>query len=218
MFQIFFGDISLYNYLDSSGITVQDSLVPFINDITVQTKKQNGSTTEIILDLKMPGLLGCNMIFIPSYRGALFDHGIYNLRKDIGRTMIGYLYGGIKATLPNIGLSSANHKLFRLYLETYYPADTTADTTGFATLKNENTISVYTNLANDFLNFSGLKKNYNYSIEFTAIFGKIISKETLSLINTSFRKNIHQLSPGIYFIKISSEDGNKVFRFVKKQY
>lgn len=62
MFQIFFGGISLYNYLDSSGITVQDSLVPFINDITVQTKKQDGSTTETILNLKMPGLLGSNMI------------------------------------------------------------------------------------------------------------------------------------------------------------
>lgn len=156
------------------------------------------------------------MIFIPSDRGAQFDHGIFNLRKDTGRTMIGYLYGGIKATLPNIGLSSANHKLFRLYLETYYPADTTTDTTGFATFNNENTISVYPNPANDFLNFSGLKKNYNYSIELTDILGRIISTETISQTNTSFRKNIHQLSTGIYFIKISFEDGYKVFRFVKK--
>ena len=217
MYQIFFGGISLYNYLDSSGIQIQDSLVPFINDITVQIKKQDGSSFESILDLKMPELLGSNMVFIPSERGAQFDHGIYNSRKDSGRTMIGYLYGGIKATLPNTGLSSANNKIYRLYLETYYPVDTTSDTTGVFGYLTENNFSIFPNPVNDFLNFSGLQKNHNYDIEITDVFGRsILTKSNFQATSLSASIGISQLYSGFYFIKIKSENDSIVLKFIKK--
>ncbi len=217
MYQIFFGGISLHTFLDSAGIQILDSLIPFINDITIQTKNPDGSSTETILDLKMPGLLGSNMEFIASERGAQFDYGIYNLRKDTGRTMIGYLYGGIKASQPNMGLSAANHKLYRVYLETFYPADSTTDTTGITHFTNEPAFGIYPNPANDVLNFSGLKKNRDYEIVLSDAIGRIISSETIFHASFSpYRKNIQLLPPGIYFVKVNSENSTKEFRFVKK--
>lgn len=208
MYQVFFGGISLYTYLDSAGIQVRDSLVPFIDDVTVQTKKQDGSTTETILDLKMPGLTGSNMVFIPSDRGAQFDHGIYDLRKDTGRTMIGYLFGGIRATHANLGLSSANHKLYRVYLETFYPHDTTADTTGVTELFAEKNISVYPNPANEQISVSGLERNTNYTVQLSDVTGRIISEEK---INTNRRgliaTDVRQVNAGIYFLRISNATG-----------
>ena len=216
MFQVFFGGISLYNFNDSSATLVKDSLVPFINDITVQTKKPDGSSTETILDLKMPGLLGSNMVFIPSDRGAQFDHGIYNLRKDTGRTMIGYLYAGIKASMANAGLSSANHKIYRLYLQTNYPVDTTADTTFASWLNYENSIVVFPNPSSETLTISGLKKNKNYTFEITDATGRSLAKESLIIFSgISFKKNIKPLMPGIYFIKICSGNRFTIKRFVK---
>ena len=217
MYQIFFGGISLYNYLDSASIQVQDSLIPFINDITVQTKKQDGSTTETILDLKMPGLLGSNMIFISSGRGAQFDHGIFDLRKDTGRTMIGYLFGGIRATHANLGLSSANHKLYRVYLETFYPQDTTADTTGVTDLFPENKIILFPNPANEQLTISGVDRNKIYTVEISDVTGRIISNEKFTANkNSIITKDIRKLSAGIYFLKLESTERTTELRFVKK--
>ncbi len=217
MYQIFFGGISLYNYIDSASIQVKDSLVPFVNDITVQTKKQDGSTTETILDLKMPSLLGSNMVFIPSDRGAQFDHGIFDLRKDTGRTMIGYLYGGIKATHANLGLTYPNHKIYRVYLETFYPQDTTTDTTGVTDLIAVNKINIYPNPANEQLRISGLERNTIYSIEISDVTGRIILTERITTDRSAIiNKNIRNLNSGIYFMKIESKKGTKELRFVKR--
>jgi len=58
MFTTLFGGISLHDYVN--GNFVRDTLVPFIDDITLITRNSNGTTEEKVLPVKLPGLLGSN--------------------------------------------------------------------------------------------------------------------------------------------------------------
>ena len=75
----------------------------------------------------------------------------------------------------------------------------------------EETIFVYPNPANEFINveFSGLNDE-NISIEITDVFGKVVQKEISKNENQMFNLNVSSLAAGYYVLKISS--GNSVIQ------
>jgi hypothetical protein len=116
MHTTFFGGTSLYYYNENSNSLVYDSLVPFIKDITTLTRSANGSSEEKVLNLKFPELLGTNAKFILNESIPHFENDVIKLDQLTGRTFAGYIFGGIKAQLPNNGESSASEYIFKVYV------------------------------------------------------------------------------------------------------
>ena len=117
---VFFGGMSLYK-LDSAQNLVIDSLVPFVNTISKVVRDSLGNLTEYALPDTMPGLLGTNQYFFPSDSVIVLDEGIIDLGQINGRTLAGYLIGGIDSPEENISmtdpsLSIASNKVFKVYL------------------------------------------------------------------------------------------------------
>ncbi len=116
MHTTFFGGTSLYYYNENSNSLVYDSLVPFIKDITTLTRSSDGSSEEKVLNLKFPALLGTNAKFILNESVPHYENDVIKLDQVSGRTFAGYIFGGIKAQLPNNGESSPSEYIFKVYI------------------------------------------------------------------------------------------------------
>lgn len=117
---VFFGGMSLYK-LDGAGSLVLDSLVPFVNTISKVVRDSLGNLTEYALPDTLPGLLGTNQYFLPSDSVELLQEDILDLAQINGRTLAGYLIGGIDSPEENISttdpsLSIASNKVFKVYV------------------------------------------------------------------------------------------------------
>ncbi|MCF8298309.1 MAG: T9SS type A sorting domain-containing protein [Saprospiraceae bacterium] len=75
-------------------------------------------------------------------------------------------------------------------------------------------ISIYPNPADDFININ-IQGNIKFQeIWITDLYGKIV--KPLNIIDiTSNRINISELAKGVYFINVSTDKGNKTFKFIK---
>lgn len=116
MHTTFFGGTSLYYYNENTNSLQYDSLVPFIKDITTLTRSSNGSSEEKVLNLKFPALLGTNAKFILNESVPHFENDVIKLDQLTGRTFAGYIFGGIKAQLPNNGESTPSEYIFKVYV------------------------------------------------------------------------------------------------------
>lgn len=116
MFTTFVGGTSLYYHDEGSNTLVRDSLVPFIRDISTLTKASDGSSTEYIHALKLPVLVGTNSIIIPEMSLPQYSNGVIKLAALNGRVMIGYLFGGIRASVPNNGQTFPNDRIYKIYV------------------------------------------------------------------------------------------------------
>jgi hypothetical protein len=98
---LFFGGIA--QYYDSSGFMVQDNDIPFVRTISRVTRSANNWMQEFLLPIEMPTLLGTASEFIVNEE-IIEKHNkvIYlnDLKDDT--TLLGYIYGGIQSTSPNI--------------------------------------------------------------------------------------------------------------------
>jgi len=110
MYSTFFGGISAY-YIDRTGRLEHDTGLPFIDSITTLVRDGSGASSECVHARKMPALLGANMAYLPA-RDALVQ-----LDAIKSRTLVGYLYGGIRAQAPNKGASDASSNVYAVYLE-----------------------------------------------------------------------------------------------------
>ena len=121
MHNIFFGGIAQF-YLDN-GIVVQDNDIPFVNTIADVSRSNNGILAESVLDNIMPGYLGTGSHFLYNDESIFYDKEVLN-GDLINETpiLIGYIYGGIRSSLPNIffindgSQSDASNTLFKVYL------------------------------------------------------------------------------------------------------
>lgn len=101
MHTVFFGGIA--QYYDSEGILVQNNNVPFVKTIARVTRNASGLMQEYKLPVEMPSLLGAGSEFIMDKNLSIFNNGVINLddlTKDT--TLLGYIYGGISSSGPNI--------------------------------------------------------------------------------------------------------------------
>ncbi len=101
MHTIFFGGIA--QFYEENGGLVQDNDVPFVNTIADVSRNAFGDLNETILSTTMPGYLGAGSIFIIDPKTELVEDDIIDGSK-IGTDFqsIGYIYGGIRSSMPNI--------------------------------------------------------------------------------------------------------------------
>src|SRR5690606_27136036 len=126
MHTVFFGGMG-EDYVDTrAGVWRSDARVPFIDEVAVTTRAADGTTAEVLLPLRMPGFLGTNAAFIPADGVARTQTGVVLLEELNGRTLVGYIHGGIEATdrhpgVLGIGASVASARLFEVYLQPLGP-------------------------------------------------------------------------------------------------
>lgn len=120
MHNYFFGGMAEY-YLDSAtGNTVHDTLVPFVKTISRVTKDEKGYS-ESVLDTRMPLYVGTNMWFLPAEGVGYYQGKVLNGSYIEGKTLVGYLVGGITSPFNNISMidpsiSVANKRIYKVYL------------------------------------------------------------------------------------------------------
>ena len=101
MHNMFFGGIAQYS--DSAGIQVQNNDVPFVKTITRVTRNSSGKMTENKLSIEMPTFLGAGAEFIPTENLPTYGNDVIKLDElPSGSTLLGYIYGGINSSIPNI--------------------------------------------------------------------------------------------------------------------
>lgn len=121
MHSIFFGGIA--QYYDNAGTLTQDNNVPFVKTIARVTRNAAGVMAEYKLPIEMPSLLGAGAEFIPILSIPHYPNEVLKLDEfATDTTFVGYIYGGISSTAPNIfftntgSQSSASSQLFKVYV------------------------------------------------------------------------------------------------------
>lgn len=121
MHNLFFGGISQFN--DSAGILLQNNDVPFVKTIARVTRDFIGKMAEYKLPVEMPSFLGAGSEFIPVENLSVYGNDVIKLDDlNADSTLIGYIYGGINSTSPNIFWSNdgtqsiASSHIFRVFI------------------------------------------------------------------------------------------------------
>lgn len=119
MHSVFFGGIA--QYFDEGGVLTQDNSVPFVKTIARVTRNADGNMAEFKLPVEMPALLGAGAEFIPNEELEYYNNEVLKLDElNEDSTFVGYIYGGIKSSAPNIFFindgtqSSASNKIFKV--------------------------------------------------------------------------------------------------------
>jgi hypothetical protein len=121
MHTVFFGGIA--QYYDSAGTMIKDDEVPFVKTIARVTRTADGVMKEYKLPIEMPALLGAGAEWIPNEKLPLLENGVIHMDAlPKGSTLLGYIFGGIHSTAPNIfwtnngKQSSAQATLFKVVI------------------------------------------------------------------------------------------------------
>ena len=123
MHTLFFGGISQYK-LDADDNLIQDDNVPFVKTISKVSRFSDGSMIESSLGIEMPTLLGSGAEFIPLHNNSNYlSEEIVDINNlQIGKTLVGYIFGGIESTEENIFFinngtqSSASSLAFKVFI------------------------------------------------------------------------------------------------------
>jgi hypothetical protein len=123
MHTLFFGGMSQYK-LDANDNLIKDDNVPFVKTISKVSRFSDGSMVESSLGIEMPTLLGSGAEFIPINKNSnyLTDEivAINNLQE--GKTLVGYIFGGIESSQENIfftndgSQSNASSLAFKVFI------------------------------------------------------------------------------------------------------
>jgi hypothetical protein len=211
MHSLFFGGIAQYS--DNAGILVQDNNVPFVKTIARVTRDKNGKMAEYKLPVEMPALLGAGSEFIRIENLPQYNNEVIKLDEIMAdTTLIGYIYGGINSSAPNIfwsndgSQSSASNEIYKVFLLKNIQV-------GMDRLNYQSTgklqLQVFPSL-NDgkFM----LKFNLETLVETKLIIsdtnGKVLEKSVLKNLKTGknslSRKIKHLSNGGVYFVTIET--------------
>lgn len=122
MDNLFFGGMARFVPDPETGEIINDPLVPSVKTISQVSRFADGKLQEGILTVKMPGFLGASANFIHSDNIPLLHGKIVDYDKlPVGKTLIGYIYGGLESTHPNIflrpeGESNSTNRIFEVYI------------------------------------------------------------------------------------------------------
>ncbi len=198
-----------------------DSLVPFVNTVTHMIFNANGPVEfggsawdHLNITHPLPGFLGTNAVFIMG-NGVDTTHGAidrsilpYWIWED--RKFVGYLFGGIRGTAPNNGISSANDTIYRVYVKGGIVGGVEEIPTSLS-LKN-----MFPNPATDMVTLQmDLKKPQQVNITVLSIDGKkqrVNYTGKLQAGNQAINLNTTQLSSGVYLVSIQTPEGRLVKR------
>lgn len=211
MTTVFFGGIA--RYYDLGGVLTANDSVPFVKTIARVSRNSVGVMTEYKMPVEMPALLGAGSHFIHNEELAYFSNGVLKLDSlDSDTSFIGYIYGGIESSKPNIFFvntgtqSMATPKIFKVKLVKNPTASNGKEnfqsTTGLQmqvypnpVTENRLTISFY------------LKQSSDVNIELYDISGRRLfsSKSLFSQGNNKFDiETLNGLPKGVYLVNIST--------------
>lgn len=101
MHSVFFGGIA--QYYENNGVLVQDNEVPFVKTIARVTRGASGTLAEYKLPIEMPMYLGAGSEFIPLKSIPHYENEVIKLDElNQDTTLVGYIFGGIASSAPNI--------------------------------------------------------------------------------------------------------------------
>jgi hypothetical protein len=211
MHTFFFGGIA--QFYDSNGILVQDDNVPFVPTIARITRDSNGTLAEYKLPIEMPTLLGAGAEFIPSRNFPHFTNEVFKLDDlTTNNTLIGYIYGGISSTQPNIFFindgtqSDASSKIFKVFIKKTVPLYVDEFNPSSTSTLN---LFLFPNPTDGVLNLSFyLSKKEDVTISIFDMAAALLSKTALKHLNegeNQYRKELSNLTnDAIYLITIET--------------
>ncbi|MBC8048406.1 MAG: T9SS type A sorting domain-containing protein [Fimbriimonadaceae bacterium] len=196
----FFGGMSQYYFNEGDSTIEEDLNIPFINDITTLIRYADGTSEQIVLPISFDALLGSNAIFNLNETIAHYHNGIIKLHELNGEYDAGYIYGGIKAFIPNFTPSIASNRLFKVKIK-HLPLMPEAIT------DLENAIYIYPNPANDFITIENNSAETFDRVILQNTLGEIVVEEMLDLhYKGSFNIDVGKFTSGVYFLKASDAD------------
>jgi hypothetical protein len=199
------------------GVLVQNNNVPFVKTIARVTRDASGLMTEYKLPIQMPEYLGAGAEYIPIESLARYKNGVLKLDSILNdTTLIGYIYGGINSSAPNIFFintgtqSSSSSQIFKVYLikNTEVGIDQ-LNTQSTSSLK----LQVYPNPNRGvlYLQFN-MDKLETTKLSMYDMYGRLIDTEILEglKIGTNYyEKPIRNLENGLEFILILETSSTK---------
>jgi hypothetical protein len=212
MHNVFFGGIA--QFYDSSGVLVQDNNVPFVKTIARVSRIANGNMAEYKMPVEMPGLMGAGSEFITLPQIPQFANEVIDLDAlQADTTLVGYIYGGISSTAPNIFFtntgtqSSASSQIYKVYLTrsglTSLPHQLNPQSQGSMQMQLYPNPSQGEFVLKFFLTQVLETKLSIYSLE-----GKLLESEMLPSLKTgenTLNLKFHDLRPGLtYFITLEN--------------
>jgi len=222
MHNFFFGGISRY-YFDSTGTLMDDQNAPFVKTISKVTRFANDSMVEYSLARQMPSFLGSGAECIPLRTVPYYNNDeILNINNlPYGRTLVGYIYGGIESSASNIFLvndgtqSWASNAIFEIYVQKDSITSTKQEAVG---ADNVLGIELYPNPVDNILNIS-------FKVPYYAKHRLIVSDATgravLTALDWTLAKgefkqqiSVKSLSKGVYFMTLETEGFKKTISFV----
>lgn len=212
MHTVFFGGIA--QFYDNAGTLVQDDNVPFVNTIARVTRDADGTMAEYKLPIEMPELLGAGAEFIPNLDFPHFDNGVFKLDELTADSVrIGYIYGGINSSAPNIFFSNegtqstANSQIFEVYLKQSNTVST--DDLNASSVSKLN-LTIYPNPNQGELGIAFyLTKKEAVKISITDTKGTIVAQFEVKDTNVgknSYTTIIDELTHSVYFVTFETSN------------
>ncbi|HYV94457.1 MAG TPA: T9SS type A sorting domain-containing protein [Chitinophagales bacterium] len=117
MYSVFIAGMSLYYFDSVTQALKEDTMVPFIKDISTLIHHANGTTDEVILPVQFPQLGGANAEFFQNTSLQHYENGVMKLRTFTQPVLLGYIFGGMTSIAGNDGVTSPSNKCYRVILE-----------------------------------------------------------------------------------------------------
>lgn len=223
MHTVFFGGLSQFT-MDANQNLIEDIEVPFVKTISKVTRNEDGSMQEVNLGyIEMPSLVGSGAEFIKVNQWYT-ENGVLRLN-DLpnAKTLVGYIYGGIESTAPNIFFindgtqSIASNVIFKVYINKSV-LNTNQEIP--VTDKNVLNLTLFPNPVNDQLKleFFAVGK-HNMAIRVLSMDGKIVQSLEHSVQNIGKQEislDVRELSKGTYLLEIDNGVIKSQEKFIKK--
>lgn len=221
MHTVFFGGIAQYYRDTITNALVNDSLVPFVNTISMISRDSLGNLTEYELPIKFPALLGTNAEFITANNISLLHENIININSLGNRTLVGYIMGGIESPEANISItdpsnSFASSRIFKVFINKQ-PEDSTITKNAFL-VKEPTILKIQPNPFDKEISIV-LNNNNTKSITLKLFSGnnKLLKevysgKEPKKVITI----NTEAYAKGLYYLELRTENFRKIYRVIKQ--
>jgi len=207
MYTVLFAGLSVHYFDQNSQSVKYDEKVPFIRDISTFRRRADGTSKEYLMPQKFDELLGANMIFAPAETVPHFSNEVLKLHQMNGKTFVGWLFGGIKAEIPNITPSSASKRLFKVYITPKNAVGTADVRVGSPSMR----ILPNPFFSGQSIRIEGVKEIRNISLfsaegVFLGDFGSDVG---------GLESRLERVASGVYFLQVVGENVRSVGKVIK---
>ncbi len=208
-----FAGMSLHSFNENTNTLEYDSLVPFINDITTISKNQDGSTTETISNARFNALVGANAKFIINPSVPKYSNNVIKLSELNGRTLAGYMFGGIKGQLPNGGPSTPSDLIYKIYITPDIPLPVELSSFSYETSANNVSLKWTTNNEDNNFGFDVERISVPEIADGRWMKQGFVSGSGNSEIPVEYSFNDNDLNSGRYSYRLKQIDFNGNFEY-----